>query len=264
MNRKRIIHITTLFFYRLSKYSNKAAENFDTESIHKFRVEYKKMRAFFRMLSHDSGRKIKITKQLRHTYAAAGALRDLQLQQQRLALFPGRKSKPALSISAHAGKKMKQLKATLLKSFLKNPVAACKKEIMPLLPASFTLSHFKRFIAAKVNDINIIISKTPVSDNGIHMIRKSLKDVYYNLRLYKNKEHEKLLPFIYKGNEKAFKELLTQLGDFQDKCVAIALLIKHQPAHPVTYKKIKTVWTNEKNILKQQLTKELMTAFLPQ
>jgi CHAD domain-containing protein len=265
MNRQQITHIAGAFFRRLKKYSNRAAENFNPESVHRFRVEYKKLRAFLRMLSQENNRKIKISKTLKHAYSVAGTIRDLQLQQQRLAETIKQKFKKLQPASVPLQDKINMLETELLKTFSENPIGGCKKKIIPLLPDKYSLSHFKLFIQNKLASINALLSNDPVSDASIHVIRKSLKDLFYNLQLYKGTEQKKLSRLIYKTrNENTFKQLLTELGSFQDECVAIDLLKKHAHIHTNKDGEIKTLWTKEKNDMKQLLIKKIKETIILQ
>ncbi len=256
MDKQHIVHISDAFYRRLKKYSNNTTKNFNTESIHKFRVEYKKLRAFFRMLSQAKGtaQKIKIPKPLKQAYAIAGRLRDLQLQQQLLTKTSGKKG------AAFLQNKIDTTKTALLKAISKNPVSISKKKTSILLPDKYPLRCFKIFIQTKQSSANGIVSKKQLADAGFHAIRKIIKDLFYNLQLYKGDEYKKLSRLIYKEkNEKYFKQLLNELGRLQDKCVAIALL-KISGTTPQAG--IRKQWVKEKNTLKQLLTKKLKT-FVP-
>ncbi len=74
----------------------KAAARFDMESIHMFRVTYKKLRAFLRMRSGDVAfnQKLKINREIKTAYRAAGEKRDLQLHQEHA-------RKPSKKITVH-------------------------------------------------------------------------------------------------------------------------------------------------------------------
>ncbi len=64
MNQEQIKHITNNHYRKLKKQIKKVAETFDVEAIHQFRVEYKKLRAFLRMISqqHAESGEIKVSK----------------------------------------------------------------------------------------------------------------------------------------------------------------------------------------------------------
>ena len=86
MNQEQIKHITNNHYRKLKKHIKKVSEDFNLEAIHQFRVEYKKLRAFLRMIlqDHVTAGEIKISKKLKKGYNISGSIRDLQLQQQRI------------------------------------------------------------------------------------------------------------------------------------------------------------------------------------
>ena len=87
MNKLSPRHIVKNYYRKLKKELGKVPRSFDTETIHQFRVEYKKLRAFLRMLSVQpvKEKKLKISKKIKTYYRLCGLLRDLQLQQKRIA-----------------------------------------------------------------------------------------------------------------------------------------------------------------------------------
>ena len=78
--------IFEVFFKKLEKKFNKVIPNFELEAIHKFRVEYKKLKAFFRMVGNESKikNKFRFSSKLKKAYQISGIIRDLQLQQIRI------------------------------------------------------------------------------------------------------------------------------------------------------------------------------------
>src|SRR5665647_1643877 len=86
MNKEEIKHITDTHYKKIKKHIKQVTKDFDVEAIHQFRVEYKKLRAFLRMMSQQKGNagEIKISKKLKKGYNISGVIRDLQLQQQRI------------------------------------------------------------------------------------------------------------------------------------------------------------------------------------
>ena len=53
MNQEQIKHITNNHYRKLQKYFKHIILEYDTETIHQFRLTYKKLRAFLRMLSQQ-------------------------------------------------------------------------------------------------------------------------------------------------------------------------------------------------------------------
>ena len=61
------------------------------ESIHEFRTEIKKLRAFLRLLNVEAGddSRLKISKEMKTFYGYAGTIRNLQLQLKNMYAFAG-------------------------------------------------------------------------------------------------------------------------------------------------------------------------------
>lgn len=139
----------------------------------------------------------------------------------------------------------------------KKPVLLSKKHTTALLPDQYPLRSFKIFIQGKQDSVNAGISKKQLSDAEMHAIRKNMKDLFYTLQLYKGADYKKLSRIIYKEhNEKNYKELMNELGSFQDQCTAIALLKKDGSKQQAV---IKNQWIKEKEARKKMLIKKLKT-----
>jgi len=108
------------------------------------------------------------------------------------------------------------------------------------------------------------------SDDNIHAIRKNLKDLLYNLKEYAGVEHTILSVSIWKGKDESFFiKLLDELGSFQDKCTAIALLKSYwlnclNKYNRELLERIKNVWIKDKVNMKRLLVKKLKTDIVPQ
>ena len=264
MNHKQIKHITNNHYRKLKKQIKIVAENFDMEAIHQFRIAYKKLRAFLRMISQDyeTADEIKISKKLKKSYNISGSIRDLQLQQRILEATKQELKKPQAYISL-LQKEIEKLQPELSEIFLEKPVTESKKKTDASIPDKFELNGFSNFVQKKWEAIYAIIASRHFSDDNIHAIRKSLKDLFYNLKIYEGVEHELLSLSIWKGkDEQYFNKLLDELGSFQDKCTAIALLKSYWLNSLNIYnrellERIKKGWVEDKVRMKKLLVKEL-------
>jgi CHAD domain-containing protein len=271
MNREQIKHITNNQYRKLKKHIKKVAEDFDMEAIHQLRVEYKKLRAFLRMLSHqrETSGEIKVSKTLKGLYTISGSIRDLQLQQKRIQEATKNEQKKPKAYLTLLQKEMDSLKPELSEILLENPVNGSKKKTDAAIPNEFPLSSFKNFVQQKWAAVNAIIISGHFSDDNVHLVRKNFKDLVYNLKLYKGVEHEILSASIHKGkDEKYYSQLLEELGSFQDKCTAIALLRSYWLISLNTYnrellERIKKIWIKDKLNMKQLLVKKLKTDIDP-
>lgn len=265
MNQEQIKHITNNHYRKLKKHIKIVTEDFDVEAIHQFRVAYKKLRAFLRMISqqHEMAGEIKISKKLKKGYNISGSVRDLQLQQQRILEATKQELKKPQAYISLLQKEIKKLKPELSEIFLEKPVTESKKKTDASIPDEFQLNSFRNFVQKKWGAIYAIIASRHFSDDNIHAIRKSLKDLFYNLKIYEGVEHELFSLSIWKGkDEQYFNKLLDELGSFQDKCTAIALLKSYWLKSLNTYnrellERIKKEWVKDKVRMKKLLVKKL-------
>lgn len=271
MNREQIKHITNDHYTKLKRYNKNFFPGLDIESIHQFRVVYKKLRALLRMLSqqYDQVGEIKISKKLKKCYNISGSIRDFQLQQQRILEVTLHDPNKPLEYLTLIQEEKDKLQQELSEIFLENPVTESKKKTNAAIPDEFPLSRLLNFIQQKWATIYAILSSGHFSDDNIHAIRKNLKDLFYNMKMYPRIELDVLSQSIWKGkDEQYFIKLLDELGNFQDKCRAIGLLKSYWLNSFNTYnrellERIKKGWLKEKVNMKQVLVKRLKTDFIP-
>ncbi len=263
MQRSQLKHITRQFHQELAEQYQQSRKHFDMDGMHEFRVVYKKLRAFLRMMSFGQGATPSLTmsKKLRKAYQIAGLVRDAQLQQQRiieaafqLILLPHR----YLVLLQKEIDRQKPLFAKLLSP---GDIKHQDKKVRLLLPATFSLPD----AAPYFQDQWVAIRAAPASgrycDQDLHSIRKRLKDVYYNQQLMKKDLPQPKLE--EKRQASAFyKTLLEELGSFQDMCTAIALLDSFgtnriPKKDRQLLEVVKTVWLKNKTGMKQLLLSKL-------
>ena len=271
MKQEQIKHITNNHYRKLNKYIKKISEDFNVEAIHQFRVEYKKLRAFLRMISqqHDTAGEIKISKKLKKVYNMLGSIRDLQLQQQRIVAATKQEIKKPQAYVTLLQKEIDKFKPELSEIFLEKPATESKKKTDTFIPDEFPLNSFRNFVQKKWAVVYAIIATRHFSDDNIHAIRKNVKDLFYNLKIYVGVEYEQLSLTIWKGkDEEYFNKLIDELGSFQDKCTAIALLKFYWLNSLNKYnrellERIKKGWIKDKVSMKQLLVKKLKTDIVP-
>ncbi|MGN6294315.1 MAG: CHAD domain-containing protein [Chitinophagaceae bacterium] len=268
MKKEELRHISTNHYKKIQKHLDGIVKDMDGEEIHQLRVEYKKMRAFFRMLSSTPRVKeeIKVSKKLKQLYSLYGTVRDLQLQQKRI----------KEAVKSNTGKispyldllqsEIDKAKPELQDILFKKPVQESKKKTNAGLPEKFLKEDFHHFVEDKWSSVYAILASGHFSDDNIHSIRKHLKDLFYNLKEYEGKEYRVLSANIWKGqDEKFIAALLDELGSFQDRCTSISLLKTYwvkRFALPVRklLDKLKQQWIKEKTGMKRMLVKKMKTA----
>lgn len=262
MKHYRVTNIAGRFYQDLSRCSRAMLVDFEKEAIHNFRVEYKKMRAFIRLMNDDAGsNKIEIPKKLHQVFSLAGALRDNQLQ--RVSVRETAKSLllPLPGYYYVLGHETGELQTRLAELVNTSPPGQYQKSPAFSNHHNFHLKPFPFYLRGRCASVQKILQQVPLTDEMIHEIRKILKDLYYNLEIYR------LLNAFPPGTWKEkvagyFNPLLEQLGRYQDKCTGIALLETYWLKHLDTSDReplvaIRAEWEKEITPARQLLIKKL-------
>jgi CHAD domain-containing protein len=131
--------------------------------------------------------------------------------------------------------------------------------IISELPRELHDDTVKKFLHHKVAAIHIILLAAS-DEHDLHAIRKEIKDVIYNMRIFEN---DWGLPFPVNGwNEKTLSEMASQLGDFNDRCLAISLLQSGynedvDENEKAVLQKLQNNWLQQKNVQQHQLLQQV-------
>jgi CHAD domain-containing protein len=269
MNKQAIQHIIKGHYKKIKKQLNNISAGFNPKDIHQFRVTYKKLRAFLRMLSlqNEIADKIRILKKIKHCYHLSGLLRDLQLQQQHITETSKQElKKPGEYLKLLQGE-MNTVKKHLSEIIATNPVTAGKRNTSKHIPGNFPLKNFRLYAKEKWHDVHNIVAASRFTEQTLHNIRKKLKDLFYNLKKMEPAKNKKLSTFIHaKLNEHYFNKLMGELGNFQDKCAGVVLLKpvwlnKLNKYNQQQLAQIKKQWIKDKVLMKHLLITNLKTHF---
>jgi len=207
-------------FKKITSLYNDMLEEFELETIHDFRVEIKRIRAFVRLLnsSVQGEDRIKLSAGLRACYGFAGEIRNLQLHKKRIIEL------------------CQNLEVTMPASYLsilsaeeaikKQGCRNTEKDVSLKDIEQRTISHVHHILHRK--DINTYMNQKRkalesflllpfLSDDDLHGLRKILKDLSYNWAYVI--ADIKLLPQFF-THKKNIEELTIRLGDFYDLCMA--------------------------------------------
>ncbi len=261
MNKKQIEKLIGSHYRKIKIQAGRIAGNADASNIHQLRVGYKKLRSHLRLFTFNGqhNQQTKAVKKLRRIYKVAGATRELQLQEQFITAalkVTGKKPKAYLSLLQN---QILLLKKKLAQLSAKQITSTGKAVAQMHLPNQFGKNKFTIFFKAQKNAMEQIIAAGNFSDNNIHCIRKKLKDLFYNLNIYRR--YHAAQPRI-KEIIKHYEILLKELGDFHDQCTAIALL---QPrilktinnSNRQILQEVKKDWLKQKQMLKKELVNKL-------
>jgi CHAD domain-containing protein len=265
LKKKQLQNIIHKHSRKLKKHIKKAGIYFDEDSIHQFRVSYKELRAFLRMvlLEHPDTEKARMPKYFKQAYRLFGAIRDEQLLKQQL--IESSQKEAALSLTD--GHFLQEIIFTLQLKWWnfseKKRMPNFNSNLSKLIPPKFTYHHFKDYLQQKQAAVCIVIASGLFSDADIHFIRKILKDIFYNQKLFKARTNEGAIAYRWMGKDKPyFINLMNDLGYLQDKCTSIRLLnqVLLDNMHLINreqLKRLKAKWMVEKLAFKQQLIQQL-------
>lgn len=234
MKKKRVLKIIRRYYNRLDKKSRQMPPAYAPSIIHKFRTNYKKLKAFLHMI-HVQG----IPRKLKDFYHLLGTLRDLQLQEQYTK--PDAPQLPTYRKIIH--KQAEQSKLKLNDSLAKKPVQKARKKTLSGVKSGFSHKTYQQYLKNETAAIQQILQPATYSDTDLHTIRKHFKELSNNEQLQKSPLQDKL-------------------GAFQDKRNALRLLRQYRPARMgkkerIYLEKKEKALVAEKKVIKAQLGKEL-------
>jgi len=198
---------------------------FQTEDIHEFRTEIKKLKAFlklFRTKKRHSGT-LKITKKLNRIYKHLGYLRVIQLQEQNIRTIV-KDMEIETPATCHIIRAMERALLIKTGNLIRNNKSIKKDKacIVRNIPGKFSKRSIVQF-AHRVSDIlKRMVSRVEIDDESMHYIRKRMKDLQYNWPYIKQIMHNGSIAWLLKKNK--IRVITDLIGDFHDSCVMLDLL----------------------------------------
>lgn len=205
---------------KLDDLSNEVGKEFDKDAIHDFRVAAKMLRSFIRLLRMQTNDKeLKFTKSFKRLYQIAGAIRDAQLERERMvdkqAMLPTYMAQLEQKTAAQKQEWLKHYSKKVIKKLEHRLVDRKYEKINPEALPSFCMMQMT---AIDITDKQ----QTILTDNELHTIRKHVKDIVYTTKLAKQK---------WKAGYKKTQNLsidqldilASEIGDYNDQ----RLLLEH-------------------------------------
>lgn len=261
MKQQTVISMLKKRCSNLQRHYQDLLEEFAVEAIHDFRLEVKKLRAFLRMLNVgvDAKAGLRITQKLRAFYGAVGQVRCLQLQKEMVLRFCEENGQvtPVHYLSVlHANESDAKVEVREL-AMLFRPETYRVRLLKAVRGRKFT-GVAASFATQKTQAVFACLSAAPLRDEDLHEVRKILKDLLYDWYW--------VAPFLSgaMGGQVLTRlhcvKLTEKLGDFQDMCTALAMLI---PAWcgtvtEITEKKVLAAFTQHCTKRKEALRVEIL------
>ena len=255
MKRRDLEKVVEKHLAHIQKFSQQIPGHFVPEDIHELRVEYKKLRAFTRLVQLERGAgDLRILPKLKSLYHAAGEVRDIQHLLQQLATISGKYPLP--EFIKYWEQVLFAAKEQLVKEIEKADFGKMQENMSQHLPDTLEENTIEKFIHRKVAAIHIILMAAE-QDKDLHSIRKNLKDIIYEIRIFKS---DLGLPFPVKAwkSEKLLNDMTVKLGDFNDQSILISYL--HSGYSKIVSAGEQTIIDNWRQSL--ELQKEKLKQFL--
>ncbi len=261
-NNRDLVHT---YFIKLYHYSSKAAKDYNEETIHLFRLNVKKLRAFLRMLrgSDMNSPFLRFPHRFKKMYSLTGKIRDRQLCLKKIKQFAPLQVRLMPEKVNSLKQELREFKKNKDHFFSKQEYTEMENNLMPLIPALSIRGAPKDFFSANLKMAASIIDKGVYTNTELHTVRKQMKDIVYVIRIYR-KDLATSLPFIFWDDPqlKKIEKILHLLGLFNDLCIALAL-IKQVNGHSSadTEKqalyRLRHAWLLEKRVLKKDILPQL-------
>ena len=240
---------------KAGKSFRKLNHKFDSDAIHDFRVEIKKIRAMLRLAGFAINQKdgMKIPKKLKSFYRTVGNIRSLQLHEKKIGdtVNNERDPSPDFYLRLLEGRKAVNIRRAKKK---KRQLRGIKKEMEKLirrLPKGIDAISARNFMEYELGRLKEIQSKEFPADAEFHEARKIMKDIFYNWAFI-GPGPRTILPASIQKKEK-MEGFIDRLGDYHDEAVSLEMFndfpIDQSADSREQFEKIAGKWHEEKRQL---------------
>lgn len=247
--------------HRIKKYGGQLPGSFEPETIHDLRVEYKKLRAFIRLVQMDAGAgHLDMSPAIKTVYHAAGNVRDLQLFLPRVQERAEQENVSLTNYLQYLQQRLFGAKEGLVKAIENLKAGKAIDNITDELPGNLDNAAIRKFIHRKVASVKVILLALE-KDKELHTVRKQLKDIIYNIRIF-DSDWGISFPVTAWRSEKRLNDTATMLGDFNDLCIALSFLSESEIVslpedEKAALKEWRSALLQEKEAFKQRMIEQL-------
>jgi CHAD domain-containing protein len=197
----------------IRKHSENIGGDFDKDTIHKFRVAVKMLRSFLRLLSTGNDEPIvKLPGKFKRMYQVAGAIRDAQLELEKLA-----EDEATLPVYQHKLQNdIERHKKEWDNHYSKKVIQKLKKRMSELDYVSLHPDVVASFFNDRIGSVAKTSAAKSPTNAQLHDMRKQLKDLVYTAKLFKT-EWENAYAEIAKMPMKKIDGLTVRIGDYNDE-----------------------------------------------
>lgn len=156
--------------------------HFSVTSIHKLRVETKRLRAFLRLLAYQHGQpSLQLTSQYKQLYHIAGHIREAQLEQQQLSEWQIDAPLYFKKLQDEIAHYKAEWNSHDIHHILKNQ----QEKILSHRFTKLDIAALHEFIISHLKQLEHLLNNDPDNEH-IHSCRKLVKDMLYVIKLSEN------------------------------------------------------------------------------
>ncbi len=196
----------------ISTHCEKISGGFDKDTIHKFRVAVKTLRSFLRLLSTGKDEPVaKLPRKFKRLYEVAGAIRDAQLEIERL-------TTDNISLPVYLKKlenDIERQKTEWDNYYSKKVIRKLRKRLDNLDYTELSTEVAASFFNERIASVAKASAGKAPTNVQLHSMRKKLKDLVYGAKLLK-KEWKGAYKEIALVPIKKIEVLATDIGEFND------------------------------------------------
>lgn len=240
-------------------------KGFNEKAIHLFRVDVKKLRAFLRMIRPvaEEPDQLKFTGKFKKLYSLTGKIRDRQLCLKRIKEYNKARDNKLRNKIYVLEKEIEEFAEKRDDFLTKREFAEIEEKIIKQIPVISGDVFMKNFFQQRLNVINEIVSKGEFKDKELHSIRKSIKDIIYITRIFRDGlKAPRPFPFWNETELKKAENLSHTLGLFNDACIALSFLVpadikKADTGEKEHLQSVRRQWLAEKQKLKKDILNDI-------
>lgn len=218
----------------------------DADMLHSFRVSYKKLRAFLRLVKRANGDQVSITDEVKKCYHELGILRDWQILRERV--LKRSDVNELTAVVDYTEEKITEQRVVVARLPVEHVLRESKKEVSKKITASVENGRAQRVIEEERADLARISNQPEMTISDIHRFRKKLKDINYIIDILRSAR-------IHLNADKS-EALMKRLGDFNDLCTSI-MLLENVLDQDFMFQKVYDEWCAERDSQLREITGEI-------
>ncbi len=207
MYHKRLVKEVDNLLDNMKKLAASAYYDHNKEDIHQFRVHYKKLRALLRM-AHGGRYKTDMPVSMKKLYAAAGALRNLQIHNNTVAAYFGTYGTLPTHYMEVVANAIQTAGNEYNREYKRNSFSRSRHIITHHLPHHLRRSRLKKWMDDTDKPIQGLLQNA-TTDEQLHELRKYIKD-----RIYTDE---------YAPVHRELKAMAQALGDYLDASILLQM-----------------------------------------